>query len=220
MSEIGDKFGKLTIVSFAKRDKRKICICKCDCGKEISYREDLLKEGRRKSCGCIRSPNRSDYLINLQKRLLKSSSRVGQCLEWNGRRTYNGYGVLTIRKEGKKNGKKIGTNAHRASYLAWIGPIKRGLLVLHKCDNRCCIEPSHLFLGTHADNMNDMKLKMRQYRPEGELHGQSKFSDSDILKIREEYATGSISQAKLAKKYAMSLTSAHNIVTRKSWKHI
>lgn len=71
------------------------------------------------------------------------------CIEWPGKRHRNGYGQL-----GRKT-------AHRVAYECAHGPIPDGLHVLHRCDNPPCINPEHLFLGTHHDNMIDSMLKGR-----------------------------------------------------------
>jgi hypothetical protein len=78
------------------------------------------------------------------------------CWEFSQRST-KGYGL--IRFGGRKRG------AHRLSYETWVGPIPDGLFVLHRCDNRRCINPDHLFLGTARDNAVDMVRKGRHVCP-------------------------------------------------------
>ena len=75
------------------------------------------------------------------------------CWLWAGR-LVEGYGIFTLNHRDNQL-------AHRASYEHFVGPIPQGLFVLHKCDVRSCINPDHLFIGTHADNMADMKRKGR-----------------------------------------------------------
>ena len=79
------------------------------------------------------------------------------CWEWHGGvRNAQGYGGFNW------NGKK--QMAHRVAWQLWVGPIPEGMSVLHRCDNRLCVRPDHLFLGTHLDNMRDAVAKQRTRR--------------------------------------------------------
>ena len=82
-----------------------------------------------------------------------------ECWEWQGNKNEAGYGRFRM-------GKKGYIGAHRASYILNVGKIPEGKLVCHKCDNPGCVNPSHLFIGTHQDNTADMISKGRQYVPE------------------------------------------------------
>lgn len=84
-----------------------------------------------------------------------TKNAVSGCWEWIAS-TNQKYGHISVSNVG---GTKKMRNAHRVSWELYNGPIPEGLQVLHKCDNRLCVNPDHLFLGTHQDNMNDMKQK-------------------------------------------------------------
>lgn len=94
--------------------------------------------------------------------------KTTSCWLWIGSKTGSGYGKL------KRKGKFY--TAHRVSWEVYNGPIPKGMLVLHTCDVRNCVNPKHLFLGTHQDNMDDMVRKGRVNHPaqKGNLNFNSK----------------------------------------------
>jgi hypothetical protein len=85
--------------------------------------------------------------------LLERTVKNGDCLEFTGAKNGGGYGVIAIKRKTQL--------ATRLVYVATKGEIPEGLCVLHKCDNPPCINPEHLFLGTHKDNAEDMVNKGR-----------------------------------------------------------
>ena len=110
--------------------------------------------------------------------------------------------------------------AHRYSYRYHCGPIPNGLLVCHHCDNPSCVNPNHLFLGTHRDNMDDMTKKNRYARHPGEQNGSSKLTDDQVREIRAKHIFRVYTYQMLADEYNMSRDSIQKIVKRKIWRHL
>jgi hypothetical protein len=104
--------------------------------------------------------------------------------------------------------------AHRVSWLVHHGAIPEGLQVLHRCDNPPCVNPGHLFLGTHQENMADRNAKGRQAR--GEHAGNGWISDIQVQQIRTAYATGTMTIAGLARAFQISESQTRRIVRHES----
>lgn len=136
---------------------------------------------------------------DLKKRFEKYVERTCHpkgCHIWKGA-IFNDTGYGRIQVDGKSE------PAHRIAYIIYHGNIPDGKWVLHRCDNRLCVNDDHLFLGTQKDNIDDMVSKGRQQR--GENHYGAKLTDSQILQIRNEYSKGNIGQKELAEKYNVSI---------------
>lgn len=117
--------------------------------------------------------------------------------------------------------------AHRFAWELEVGPIPEGMSVLHRCDNtRCVRAPDHLFLGTQADNMRDMRAKGRfvpaigpRKTYHGEAHPASKVTESDVREIRRLRAEGRTLQH-IGDRFGLKTNSVHYICVRKTWKHV
>jgi len=140
-------------------------------------------------------------LLNAWGRIYLRLAQAGDCLVFTGSRGTSGYGQIGCPP-------KLILQPHRISWAYHNGPIPAGALVLHRCDNRVCCNPAHLFLGTHKQNTQDAISKGRFAPgpfPRGDKHYNTKIPDSEIQVIREARASG-IGQRKLAKKYGVSKT--------------
>lgn len=120
--------------------------------------------------------------------------------------------------------------AHRASYLAYRGPIPAGLFVCHRCDTPACVNPNHLWLGDHDANMADRNAKGRlpfglragvHTRPDkkrlGSLHGMSRLTDDEAQFILD---CTTMSNRSLADRFSVDISVVQKIKARKLWKHL
>lgn len=154
---------------------------------------------------------KDDLSIPLATRLLsKIIKNENGCLEWQGHKK-SGYGTVTV-----KSGKRMA--AHRASWTVFRGEIPANLCVLHKCDNRTCINPEHLFLGTRPDNVQDMDEKGR--RVVGALYGKDsphhKLNLRQVIEIRK--ASSIEEKKKLSKKFNIAVGTINDIISGRRWK--
>jgi hypothetical protein len=107
--------------------------------------------------------------------------------------------------------------AHRVSYSVFVGTIPAGMHVLHRCDVRACVNPAHLYLGTHQDNMRDMNHRGRHFRPAGAIHPRAKLTWSQVSRIRSRYGRGGVLQRDLAAEYGVGRDEISRIVTGVRW---
>ena len=143
----------------------------------------------------------------------KKVNKTDTCWEWKASFTENGYGHLRINKNI--------ILAHRVSFEMYHNRrINEGMCICHTCDNRKCVNPLHLFEGTHTDNMIDMLNKGRGNKAKGNYNGMAKLTEKQVLEIRDEYAKGETTHRKLALEYDVAFSTIGEIIRRKKWKHI
>lgn len=173
----------------------------------------------------MRTPAEKRFWSRVDKR------SKNECWEWQGN-VVRGYGhfPLTHFKTVK---------AHRFSYELKYGQIPDGMLVCHKCDNSKCVNPNHLFLGTHQDNMNDRSAKGRQAKgdrhgarlhpekfrfqhggaPRGSKNGRASLTEDSVLKIKQLLKTD-LSQAEIGKRFGVTRFVIWKIKVGLAWQHI
>jgi hypothetical protein len=127
------------------------------------------------------------------------------CWLWSGGKNGDGYGSFHA------NGNK---KAHQVAYELYVGEIPKGMLVLHKCDNPACVNPDHLSLGTHQQNMADMKAKGRGNGPKGEMAHKCKLTKEQVKAIRADKRSSSA----LAKEYGVHQSQICRIKSGGTWK--
>lgn len=132
----------------------------------------------------------------------------GDCWEWRGHIDEGGYGRFPF--AGKRR------IAHRLSWIMETGANTGGLHVCHACDNRSCVRPSHLWLGTDADNTADMIAKGRFRHVSGVSHPSALVNDASVVLIRERYARGETQRA-IAEDYGLDRTTIGCIVRGENW---
>jgi len=134
------------------------------------------------------------------------------CWEWRGACTRDGYGTF------RRYNARINDAAHRASWKLFRGDIPKDMHVCHTCDNRLCVNPDHLFLGTRSDNMRDCVRKGRANRRalKGSENPVSKITENDVRAIR----TDPRSSSEVAKDYGITFSNVCCIRRRKTWKHV
>ncbi len=135
-----------------------------------------------------------------------------ECWNWNSPHS-TGYGRFQFNK------RKY--SAHRISWVLANGEIENNLCVCHHCDNRACVNPEHLFLGTYRDNILDAARKGRHKNPSfiGHKNPAAKLSERDVIEIRRRHAEGE-TQRSIANDYPINFKAISKICLRQRWRHI
>lgn len=142
------------------------------------------------------------------KRISDKSSDIADCWLWEKALSKSGYGQI------RSNGKTV--YVHRLVYEMSNGPISDGMSICHRCDHPACFKPSHLFVGTHADNMRDCQEKKRHVF--GERNGNAKLNRDKVIAIRKDYPQ--FSKKELARRYGVHRMAIHCVLINKTWSSV
>lgn len=140
------------------------------------------------------------------------SKQENGCWLWTGSRTVTGYGTL---KRGYAH-----QYVHRISWeMAHGEPPPSDLAVCHRCDVRNCVNPAHLFLGTQADNLRDMRSKGRAASQAGENHSKARLTWAEVRDIRSRAKAGE-HPAAIAKAKGITKAHVYNIIAGRIWREV
>lgn len=151
------------------------------------------------------------WKLSHTKRLERFQAKIQKtehCWIWIGYIDWGGYG--RYKWEGKS------WIAHRLMWRLFVGDIPHGMCVCHTCDNRKCVNPAHLFLGTYNDNIQDMVSKGRARGAPEESN--AKLTKDKVQTIRNIYKQGGISTIELGTQYGVYHTTIARIVNKTTWK--
>lgn len=134
------------------------------------------------------------------------------CWEWQGYKNKAGYGYIKVKRKPYV--------AHRLSWMIHNGDIPEGMLICHHCDNPGCVNPEHLFVGTSADNSNDMVMKGRSAKPKGEQNNNAILTNTQVNEIRLLLMKRTRTAVEIAKIFNISGGTVRLIDTGELWTHV
>jgi len=180
-------------------------ICK-QCGESFKP-----NRGRRHYCSraCYRAAMLEERGKRLTERFWSKVDKRGpdECWEWKPTLNTDRYCTFSIQGRSYK--------AHRIAYQLAIGDIPSGLCVCHSCDNPVCVNPAHLWLGTHAENMADMMRKGRQKTWDKDPN--TKLTPDDVRAIHRSYRRGLVSMREVGERFGIAARTVSNILSGHEW---
>ncbi len=202
MNLTGQRFGRWTVTGIIRVG---LWECICDCGRVSQVYQGNLRSGKSRQC-------RSCYDARPIEDRLWSNIVIDEngCWLWIGGISEQGYGKITFQGE---------RYAHRIIWLLYRGTIPDELCVCHHCDNPPCCNPLHLFIGTDADNLKDMREKGRWNLPVGEDAFPAKLKESEARAIIQGRADG-IPVNALATRFQVCPSTISKIALSRRWKHL
>jgi hypothetical protein len=168
-------------------------------------KQNIHSKNGLKGC-CIRWGVNADPIIRFWSKV--KITDFFNCWIWQAGYFSNGYGAYCYNAKTRR--------AHRVAWEFTYGPIPKGKIVMHICDNPKCVNPNHLRIGTNRENSTDAIKKGRI--PKGQRHPLAKLTADNVLEIRNRVATG-ISKGELAEHYGVAKGTIQDVITR-SWQHI
>lgn len=194
------------------------------CGNYFKARTDAIKSGQGKYCSKKCSARGAHPRTDTTKRFWSKVDKTNHCWLWREAISTKGYGMFCL-----YHGKRV--YSHRFSFETVNGPTPENLFVLHSCDNRLCVNPNHLFVGTQKDNIQDAVKKARMASgvrngrytrpdrtPRGKNHGMSKLTEEQVIEIKRMHK--SFSQQVIAYKFNVSQPTISSVLMNKTWKHV
>lgn len=202
----------------AARYSKLTCVC-AQCGMTFARSPSRVAHGRGRYCSreCTDLARRISMGDGFWTKVSKAgpvplyAARLGPCWVWTGNTNQWGYGVFA--RMGRRS------MSHRFSWSLVNGPIPPRMVICHRCDNPPCVRPSHLFLGTQADNVADKIAKGRQEVGRGMAKPQAKLTDGAVREIRR-LAEAGIGTWSIARQFGVSPPTIYSVVTGRSWRHV
>jgi hypothetical protein len=159
----------------------------------------------------------SKFIRKDDSRFWAKVNKTNSCWLWIGCKTQDGYGFLHRWIHGRPKGFK----AHKYSWLLNVGKVPHGINVLHTCHVRDCVNPSHLYLGTQKQNMQDAVRRFGGAkwikRQSGQEHPGAKLSNDDVIRIRAMLADG-MAPKEIAGEFSVSKATISMIRTGRTWR--
>jgi len=157
-------------------------------------------------------PSYEVVIVGDAAKRLKSHVEIDHNECWNWKRyKKNGYGITTL--------SGVREQAHRASWKVFSGEVPMGMQVNHKCNNRACINPEHLYAGTQKQNMDDMYRAKRNVHHSGELNGSAKLTHKEVTEIKDMISKGK-DNTSISSAFGVSSGCIQFIRIGRTWRHV